>query len=249
MSTPTTTNATISTQPFSKWFEVHPGLGISMMDHLFNRLDGAYPDKWKRNFPNQQAIDNWSESWAEAFEEDGITPHDIKAGLRACRTRYDWPPSCAEFIKACKPSIDPTVAYYQAVAGIQARERGDIGDWSHPAIFWASAQLTFELKNQTYSTVRARWESALKAEMEKGEWPEIPKPALALSAPARAELSREQSAKRLAELQATTVTKRSDDRVDHLLWAKRLLRRHKEGDKSIPTISLQFAREAMGLRA
>lgn len=103
MNAPSTLHSTPpSTQPFSKWFEVHPGLGISMMDHLFNRLDGAYPHKWRSAFANQQAIDNFCESWAEAFEEEGITPDHIKNGLKACRSQFDWPPSCAEFIKACK---------------------------------------------------------------------------------------------------------------------------------------------------
>lgn len=105
---------TVSTQPFSKWFEVHPGLGISMMDHLYNRLDGAYPHKWRSAFQNQQVIDNWCESWAEAFEEEGITPNDIKAGLKACRNAFDWPPSCAEFIKSCK-TIAPNAAHVFAL--------------------------------------------------------------------------------------------------------------------------------------
>ena len=104
----------ITTQPFSKWFEVHPGIGISMMDHLYNRLDGAYPHKWRSAFGTQQAIDNWNESWAEAFEEEGITPNHIKAGLRACRSLFDWPPSCAEFIKACKSAV-PQAAHVFAL--------------------------------------------------------------------------------------------------------------------------------------
>src|SRR5205823_10890347 len=59
----------VTTRPYSKWFEPHPGLGISLMDHLFNRLDGAYPHKWRANFPDPQSVDNWQESWVEAFEE------------------------------------------------------------------------------------------------------------------------------------------------------------------------------------
>jgi hypothetical protein len=119
---------------YSRWFEPVPALGdLALMDHLFNRLDGAYPHKWRSAFPNEQAIDNWKVSWCEAFDAEGIEPQDIKAGLKACRSQYDWPPSCAEFIKACRPSVDRMVAYYEAVIGLQVREKGEMGTWSHPA--------------------------------------------------------------------------------------------------------------------
>ena len=241
---------TISTQPFSKWFEVHPGLGISMMDHLFNRLDGAYPHKWRSNFPNQQAIDNWCESWAEAFEEEGITPHDVKDGLKACRTRYDWPPSCAEFIKACKPSIDPLVAYYEAVNGTQAREQGKKGDWSHPAIFWASVKVSaYDLKHASYSQIKQRWEKALADEMEKGEWSPVPDALQALPAPGKGELSREHAAKMVSELKAADTTKAAENKIDHRLWAKRILAREKKGDRTLSALQIRFAREAIGALA
>lgn len=93
------------TTPINEWLESKESLqGQSFMDHLYNRLDGAYLQKWRSNFQNEQAIENWRVSWAEAFEAEGLKPRDIKAGLDACRSKYDWPPSCAEFIKACSPS-------------------------------------------------------------------------------------------------------------------------------------------------
>lgn len=234
----------ISTQPFSKWFDVHPALGISMMDHLFNRLDGAYPHKWRSNFPNQQAIDNWCESWAEAFEEEGITPNDVKAGLKACRSRYDWPPSCAEFIKACKPAVDPMVAYYEAINGIQAREKGEMGEWSHPAIFWATLDVSaFDLKNQGYSQVKTRWEKALADQLAKGEWAAIPAPLPALPAPGKGVLSREKAAQLVSEYKAEEVVK-SADGTNHRAWIGKIFERQKRGDSSLPGISIKLAREA-----
>jgi hypothetical protein len=235
---------TISTQPFSKWVEVHPALGISMMDHLFNRLDGAYPHKWRSNFPNQQAIDNWCESWAEAFEEEGITPDDVKAGLKACRSRYDWPPSCAEFIKACKPSVAPLVAYYEASAGMEARARGEIGKWSHPAIYWSAVKIgAFDLKNQTYSTLKVRWESALQNEMDKGNWEPVPKPLQALPAPGKTELSREGAKHMLSKLGASDALKPP---TDHKGWARNIMERHENGDRTPSALQVQFARDALG---
>jgi hypothetical protein len=229
--------------PFDVWFTPHAKLaGLSMMDHLFNRLDGAYPHKWRSNFPGQDAIDNWKTSWAEAFHDEGITPADIKAGLKACRTRFDWPPSCAEFMKACRPPVDKMAAYYEAVAGVQARSKGDMGRWSHPAIFWAAMPMAFDLGAQTYSQIKGRWEQALDEQMDRGEWPAIPAPMVALPSPGRADLSREKAAEMLNELGASGMLK---PKVEHLRWASKILDREKRGDKTLMSIQIRMAREAM----
>ena len=242
-------HATLSTQPFSKWFEVHPGLGISMMDHLFNRLDGAYPHKWRSNFANQQAIDNWCESWAEAFEEERITPNDIKAGLKAVRSKFDWPPSCAEFIKACRPDTDPLKAYYEAISGVQARAKGEMGYWSSPAVYWAAMPLSFDLGNQTYSQIKPRWERALAEQIERGQWESIPVPMIALPAPGKSELSRENASKMIADLGAAGVVKSAATQEDHKLWAKKIIERIKYGDQTISLIQRKFAEEAIANKA
>jgi hypothetical protein len=226
---------------FSKWFEVHPKLGISMMDHLYNRLDGAYPHKWRSNFANETAIDNWRVSWAEAFEDEKISLTEIANGLKACRTKFEWPPSCAEFIGACRPVADALKAYYEAVAGVQARSTGKMGVWSHPAIYWAAAPLAFDLGNQTFSQIKARWEAAYDLQMERAEWEPIPQVALALPAPGRAELSRENAAKMLSDLGASGVLKaRNEDTA----WYRKILDRIKRGDKTVSMIQRQFAEQA-----
>lgn len=232
--------------PFDRWFEVIPSLGISTMDHLFNRLDGAYPHKWRSNFGTPEAIDNWKISWAEAFEDERVTPADIRAGLKACRSRYDWPPSCAEFIKACKPSVDPLVAYYEAVNGMQARERGEKGEWSHPAIFWAAVQISaYDLKNQSYSQIKVRWESALQEQMAKGEWSAVPAPMVALPAPGKSALSREHATKMVQELQASETIKKTADKTDHKLWAKKIRERAKLTNHGLSALQIRFAKEAL----
>lgn len=233
---------TSTASQFSKWFDPLEVLqGVSLMDHLFNRLDGAYPHKWRSNFPHQQAIDNWSISWAEAFEEEGIMPHHIKAGLKACRNKYEWPPSCAEFIKACKPSIDPTVAYYEAIAGVAARAKGEIGEWSSPAIFWAAMPLSFDLGQQTYSQIKTRWEKALMDQLEKGEWAPIPKPMIQLAAPGKTQSDRDAATKALQNIGASGVLKR---RSEDTIWYRKILERHKKGDKTLTPIQISFAKEA-----
>lgn len=216
-----------------------------MMDHLFNRLDGAYPHKWRSAFPTQQAIDNWCVSWAEEFEDSGIVPADIKAGLKACRTKYDWPPSCAEFIKACRPSVDFLVAYYEAVAGVAARKNGEMGVWSHPAVYWAAVPLAFDLGQQTYSQMKTRWEQALTEQMARGEWAAIPAPLLALPEPGKTELSREKAAQLVKDYRAEGVVKSADSKTDHKYWARKIKARQKRGDKSLTLIQIKFADEAL----
>lgn len=225
----------------SKWLEPHKSLdGLSMMDHLYNRLDGAYPHKWRSNFPNNQAISNWRLSWAEAFEMAGIKPADIKTGLTACQTKFDWPPSCAEFVKACKPQVDFVVAYYEAVNGVKARESGQVGEWSHPAIFWASSGLAFDLKNQAYSQIKDRWEAALKAQLEREWWDEIPAPLAALPAPGKTITNPEQAGKMIEKIEQAFKPK-----TDHKAWAKKIMERVRQGDKSVSLLQRNFAEEAL----
>ena len=229
---------------FSKWFEIHPKLGISMMDHLYNRLDGLYPHKWRSNFADQTAIDNWQTSWAEAFEDEKITLQEIAKGLKACKTKFDWPPGCSEFIKACRPAADSLKAYYEAIAGVQERNAGKMGVWSHPAIYWAAMPLSYDLGQQTYSQVKARWESAYDLQMERGEWPPIPAPTLALPAPGKSELSREKAKNMLEQLGASGILKTSSE---HTLWYRKILQRIKDGDKTVTLIQRTFATDAAKL--
>lgn len=237
-----------TTRPYSKWFDPHPRLGISMIDHLYNRLDGAYPHWWSANFSSQQAIDNWAESWVEAFEDEGITPEDVAVGLRTCRVRYQKPPSCAEFIQACKPSADPVPAYHEAVEGIQARRKGELGAWSHPAIYWAAMLLARDLMTQSYGQVKDRWAATLKAQLARNEWADIPPPAPALPAPGQANLSKEDAARMLRELDALGVNKAAKPgEFDHLRWARRIMQRVDAGDKSLHAVQIANAKEVLGL--
>jgi hypothetical protein len=230
------------TRPYSQWFDVIPKLGLSFIDHLFNRLDGAYPHKWRSNFPSQQAIDNWCESWVEAFEDERITPDDVKVGLRECRRRYAWPPSIAEFIQACKPVLDPVVAYHEALAGLEARGKGEVGAWSHRAVYWAAVALKNELLHQTYSQIKDRWAAALRIQFEKSDWTDIPLPRVAIEAPGKVRTSPAKAQALVAEFQANGWgnTVKGDGRQ----WARNILARPET--KSIAVI--HAAEQALGLR-
>lgn len=177
----------------------------------------------------------------------GYSGAEIRAGLDAM-TAKDWPPTLPEFKRMCRPPIDPLTAYYEAVAGVLARFAGESGTWSHPAIYWAAMPMATELQRETYSHVKARWETALAEQMAKSAWEKIPEPMLSLPAPGKTALSRDEAAKRLRELNATGVAKKSGDNFDHLRWAKRIVERERKGDKSLLAIQLKFAHEALGMQ-
>ena len=221
------TQLSTSTEPISdKW-----------IDALFAKMSlyygNKFADMWRDS--SMQAIKG---SWAQELRK--LSREDFTRGANALMTQ-EWPPTLPQFIKLCKPSVDAVSAYYEAVNGVVAREHGNVGEWSHPAIFWASVKVgAFDLKHQTYSNIKGRWEAALSEEMAKGAWSDIPEPMIALPAPAPA--SKEVAEHYLAE---TQVIKNQDSKVDHKRWAKLIMERHKAGDKTLTHIQISFAKEAL----
>lgn len=234
-----TTSSTFKQTP---WLEMHPKLGISLMDHLFNRFDGAYPNRWRAAFASEQAIANWRESWAEAFDEEGLTPQMISDGLRACRKTYDWPPSITEFLKACKPQINVDSAIYEAIEQMRKRQHGK-DSWTNPAIYWAATKVgEFDMITQSFTSIKPRFESALKKVLA-GEILPVPARVPALVAPGAAESTREYGAQRLEELGASEVLKRGP-RGPGLHWAYQTIEDSKKG-VVVPLNKLNIARQAI----
>lgn len=110
------------TNPENKWLSIHPSLGLSMMDHLFAKLDSMYPNRWNSAYPNEISINNWRSTWSEAFEQKGITPRHIRAGLDECLVLYNWPPSLPEFLKAC---LVTTPAIHQSFSKLPEQRMTD----------------------------------------------------------------------------------------------------------------------------
>lgn len=210
------------------------------VERLFDRMlleyGRKFTDQWG-GADSDTLIAHWSRELA------GYTGAELKRGLDALATR-EWPPTLPEFKKLCRRPLDSTTAYYEAVAGVQARAAGEYGKWSHPAVYWAAMPLAFDLGNQTYSQIKPRWEAALFEQLDKGEWPEIPQPMTALPAPGKTKTSREEAARRLRELHATGIVK--DHRGGDMRgWARTLLEREAAGESLLP-IQSRFAREALG---
>lgn len=232
--------------PTTIWTVPVPKLeGKCLLDHMFNRLDGMYPGKWRQNFTTEQSIKNWKDEVERVFTEEGITPAHVKPGLQACRRLYrDWPPSVPQLADACLPPVDPVSAYHEAVAGIEARGKGEIGTWSHPAIYWAASRLAKDLMITPAQQMKDRWAAALRSQLALKEWLPIPEARPALPAPGQTMLSAEDAAAMLKQLGAATVTIKPGD-FDHLRWAKKLLEREAAGDKRVTKLQLKEARAAL----
>lgn len=219
---------------------------ITWVESLFARMQAMYGNKFLDMWRDTD-IDMVKQMWAD--EMGKLSTEDLKRGFNGLMSR-DWPPSLPEYVKMCKPSVDPTVAYYEAVNGTQAREKGEAGKWSHPAIFWASVQISaFDLKNQSYSQIKARWEKALQDEMDKGEWSPVPEPMLALPEPGKSALSRQHAARMVEELQASDTIKKAADKTDHKLWAKRIVEKAKQANHGLNALQIRFAKEALAAKA
>jgi hypothetical protein len=217
-------NSSTST-PLQAWVE-------KLLQYMLACYGKRFTDQWC--MVEQRDI---VEVWAEELE--GLSHAELKAGkeaLAACA----WPPTLPEFKRLCKPPVDPMKAYYEAVAGVQSRVNGEMGEWSHPAIYWAAMPLAVELREQTYSQVKARWEAALSAQLAKGAWDEIRKPQLHLAAPGKSTTGTEK---------ARTAIREAAGQVMHRFastdWAPKLLARHEAGEQLTPT-QILFARQALG---
>ena len=195
-----------------------------------------FTDQWGATNP-----DSLSAHWVA--ELTGYTPREIKRGVASMDTR-DWPPTLPEFKKLCRPPINEMTTYLEALAGLEARGKGEVGDWSHPAVYWAASLLRADLMSQTHAQIKDRWSSVLKAQMERGEWADIPAARVLLPAPDTSPAARGLADKMIRELGAAGVIK-SGAKVDPLAWAKRILEREARGDKSVSALQVSFAKEAM----
>ena len=132
---------------------------------------------------------------------------EIKAGMKACRTRFSWPPSFAEFMSACRQPMDFESAFCEAIEQLRQREYGN-DKWSHPAIYWAAVSIgSFDMRNATWGGIRARWTAVLQAQLDRREWPEVPPPMVALPAPGKTSVSPEEAKRRIEQMKESLLKK------------------------------------------
>lgn len=222
------------------------------IDFLFSQLHGMYGNQFLDKFRSghvinglDTGIENAKQLWGDKLHERGFTLKDAKAGLAACEVKHKtYPPTQPEFFDLCRPSVDPLVAYYEAVEGLNSRDRGEVGTWTHPAIYFACIRVSaWDMKTQTYSQVRTRWENALSDELKKTSWPEIKAPEVPKLALSYDGMDRD-AANNFIE-QASETIKTPGKKIDHKRWAKKLVARNDAGDKTVDGYALKCAIEAL----
>lgn len=217
----------------------------------------ALPESWIEKLFHEMLLDygkKFSDQWGGTDTDDLVahwargmadyTGAEIRRGLDAMKTQ-EWPPTLPAFKKMCRPPVDLTAAYYEALAGLEARGKGEDGIWSHPAVYWAAMQHRVDLLAQTHAQVKGRWEAALQAQMARTEWAEIPAPRVLLAAPDVSPNARACADAMMEKLGATLV---KPPGYDHKRWAKIIFARIANGDKSVSMIQSSFATMAMAAK-
>lgn len=223
----------------NQWLQPYEKLnGLSMIDHLYNRLDGMYPHKFSSFFTDIDAIDNWKKAWAEVLYEEKITPLEVKKGLQFCLRNYDWPPSLPEFLKACRPYLEPETAFFIARTSLEERNTGLFGYWPHPAIYFAAIRLgQYEMLNKGYDELKKRWQLLLEDELSKKEWDEIPPVLKALP-----DYKSEKISPKTEEIINNILRKQKSTSRNYKQWAYDIL----NDPEGKATIALRKAQEALG---
>jgi hypothetical protein len=161
----------------------------------------------------------------------------------------DLPPTLPQFIKLCKPELDPQAAYFEAVTGIAAREQGEVGLWSDPAIYWATVAIgAFDLKTRPYAQIRRRWEAALADARAHPHTEQIPLPDMKMPLPEEPESPQhpfDNTTESVAVEKVVQVAKSANVRPDHKRWARRIQERIANGDKTVTKHQAKAAKEAL----
>jgi len=181
-------------------------LPVKWIEEIFKRFHGRFGNRFLAEYQTgvidsdgqDQGIVNAKNVWAD--ELAGFTPEEIKRGLSA---QYPFIPDCDKFKLACRPTIDCEQAFTEAVEQMHKRKSGK-DKWSNPAIYWAAAELGNDLNNHPYQSIKGRWKSALDKAKEKiadGRLPNsVPERLIAIPAPGKSTVSKEEAAKRFAHV-------------------------------------------------
>lgn len=208
--------------------------------HLMMKMQAMYGAKFTQQW---QGIDPGilQNEWAEQLA--GFTGDELAAGLAACRER-PFPPTLPEFMVLCRPPIRPEVAFHEAVHCLRQRQKGERGDWTHPAIYHAAISIgQHDIMNCSYVQLRTRWDKALSDQLAKGEWTPVPEASIALPEPRKTQMSDEEAKKAMQRLGAGGVLDKSGR--DHKDWARKIL----DDPKGRPLAMVAMARRALEERA
>ena len=148
-------------------------LPLTAVEHIFDSLKGQLgakvADMW--NGVNPSIIER---EWAQGLA--GFQRHELQRGIDACAARI-FAPTLGEFANLCRPCLDAEVAWHEAYECLEQRDEGHMGDWTHPAVFFAAVKMGPAVSSGDWSRHRKAWGRVLQGELRRG-WREIPAPAM-----------------------------------------------------------------------
>ncbi|AZW14226.1 hypothetical protein CS344_20140 [Bordetella bronchiseptica] len=213
--------------------ESKTSLGALVVSEMRLMYGAKFGQQWQGLTP-RELKDSWDQKLT------GMTEAEIRAGLVACLSR-DWPPTVPEFLRMCRPWMSPEVAYHEAVHGMSCRRRGEMGNWSHPAIYWAAvATGPHDLLNSTYGSIKQRWGKSFSDELSKGNWPDIPPVRSALPAPGQTMATKAEAAAALQRMGAAKALEESGRNPKR--WIDKWQQRIKNGERPSPAIAAMLKR-------
>jgi len=179
-------------------------LAESWVERVFIRLSAQLGAKMADLY-NGISPSAVKKEWGEGLS--GFEPDEIVRGLKTCQTRI-FAPTLGEFLRLCRPALDPELAWLEAAEGVRARNAGQVGQWSHPAVYRAAVVMTFELSSSSFKQCQKTWAWRLEREFAAGWGESVPPPALRIECESakRAAPSAEQRQK-IADLLAGRVAK------------------------------------------
>ena len=140
-----------------------------IFDSLKGQLGGKVADLWQGTAPGLI-----EQEWSRALA--GFRRHELQRGIDACATRV-FAPTLGEFAQLCRPCLNHEWAWLEAGECLRQRDGGAMGEWTHPAVYWAAVEMSPEVRGGDWQKNRTRWTRTLTREIAKG-WRDIPKPAM-----------------------------------------------------------------------
>ena len=191
------TPITALSMPMPAWSGELTPMQQQAIGNLFDSLNAQLGAKMADLYAGVPAQTVQSE-WAAGLS--GFRRSEIERGLSACRTRA-FAPTLGEFTRMCRPALDPEFAWLEAGHCLRQRDAGQVGDWTHPAVYRAACVMSMEVRSGDWKAYRKRWEWTLQREIAQG-WSEVPEPALRLKSEVKVGPPDENVRERLKELRA-----------------------------------------------
>lgn len=145
-------------------------------------------------------------TWAGGLA--GFTKRELRRGLEVL-ARKVFPPTLGEFANWCRPALDPEVAWLEAEHGLMARDQGEVGEWTHPAVWRAACNMSPQVRTGEFAKHKVRWAYEVQRELARGIGEGVPLPVKALeSKPAKVRAPTEAEKAHMASLKAIVTTPR-----------------------------------------